>query len=344
MIRATDKIKAGIDRLKKDDLNYFEEQFMYGHREILISYILENRVDFPSRSYLQAGLAHGWAPHFEIWRLRKKSLIRAPRYIWNSPFTHEQNLKFGQIPIGSPWLYMLLTLGIEPGQIAELPVKDGRINLVMPYHSEGVQLKKISDQASHYKSFLNPTETTVCLFWNDFCDPINRAAYLNLGFKLECVGYPHRVKDSYKIGSPRTFFLINLLKLLLEHRTYITDSVSTSLFYASSLGKDVIIKGDKISNDFLLNFTLPSNKLNATDAISSDEWLVKNEHFHTTASSKLQFLNLKSWIELGLENILTPEELTKLHWKESTAIPEHLVEFRIQLLNTSKQLEKTSMS
>ena len=343
MAKLKRKIEAGIHRLKADDLNYFEEQFMYGHREILLSYILENGLDFPATSYLQAGLAHGWAPHFEIWRLRKKSLIRTPRYTWNSPITSKQNIKLGQIPIGSPWLYLLLSLGIEPGEIAELPIKDQRKNLIMPYHSEGLHLKRISDQALHFKSFVNPAETTVCLFWNDFCDPINRATYLNLGFKLECVGYPHRVKDSYKIGAPRTFFLMHLLNLMLEHRTYITDSVSTSLFYASSLGKEIIIKGDKISRDFLKNFTLSMDEIYEKDSSSGDIWLSKNEHYLSMSLSKLRYNNLKSWEELGHKYILTPKELTKLPWRENTAIPEHITEFRAQLNNTSKQIKRISI-
>lgn len=344
MLSLKDKVTVGFDRIKKNDLAYFEEQFMYGHREILLNYIYKNRIDFPNNSYLQAGLAHGWAPHFEIWKLRKKSLVSAPRFVWNSPHSHKQNLKYGQIPIGSPWLYMLLTLGLKPGDIAELPVTDQRINLVMPYHSEGLRIKKISDQALHYKSFLNPAETTVCLFWNDFCDPTNRSTFLNLGFKIECVGYPYRVNESYKIGSPRTFFLINLIKLMLEHRTYITDSISTSFFYAASLGKEVVVNGDKIAKEFLLNFTLPVNQLGAKDSSSGDEWLLKNQHFISLDKSKLRLNNLKSWEELGFQFILNPEELTKLPWKQSADIPEHLVEFRRKLQDIQTHLKKTSIS
>ena len=344
MVSLKDKATAGLDRIKKNDLNYFEEQFMYGHREVLMNYINENGIDFPSNSYLQAGLAHGWAPNFEIWKLRKKSLARAPRFVWNSPHSHKQNLKYGQIPIGSPWLYMLITLGLKPGDIAELPVSDQRINLVMPYHSEGLRIKKISDQALHYKSFLNPAETTICLFWNDFCDPTNRSTYLNLGFKIECVGYPHRVSDSYRIGSPRTFFLLNLIKLILEHRTYFTDSISTSFFYAASLGKEVVVNGDKIAKEFLLDFALPSDRLSAKDSSSGDEWLLKNKHFVSLDKSKLSLVSQKSWNELGFQFILSPEELTKLPWKQSSDIPEHLAEFQRKLRDISAHLKKTSIS
>jgi hypothetical protein len=337
------KFGALQDRIRKDDLNYFEEQFMYGHREIILNYILSSGHNISSNSYLQGGIAHGWAPNFEVWRLRKKNFRRANRYVWKSPnFTSEDTI-YNQIPIGAPWLYLLLTLGITPGSKIEMPIKDNRENLIMPYHSEGVRLKKINEQAEHFRQIVDPTRSTVCLFWLDYCDPVNRAAYSDLGFNVECVGYPNRVTNSYLIGGPRTLFLVHLLSLMLEHRTLITDNPSTSLFYAASLGKTVVIAEDKIAKDFVTIFDSFIRKYHVDDVGTNAEWLARNFEYTKPGADNLKNLNLKAWDELGFQNIQKPSELINLDWKTSTKIPDHLAEFNFKLKKTFSNMQVSSI-
>lgn len=337
------KINAVLDRIHKDDLNYFEEQFMYGHREILINYMLSNGCDISQSSYLQGGLAHGWAPNFEIWRLRKKNFQRANRYVWKGPNFSPEKVIYEQIPIGAPWLYLLMTLGIKPGEKIELPIRNNRKNLIMPFHSEGTRLKKIDEQAQFFSSIADPKESTVCLFWLDYCDPVNRKAYSDLGFSLECVGFPNRITNSFQIGSPRTFFLIHLLSLMLEHRNFITDNPSTALFYAASLGKDVIVSQDSVAKDFGVFFDSLIQKVDAKDIGSISEWLEKNYQFASSRDNGLGSLNILAWEELGFKHIKKPRELLNLDWKINSRIPDHIKDFSEMLDKTFSKIQCTSI-
>ena len=338
------KIGSVFSRIKKDDLNYFEEQFMYGHREIVLHHLISKGCEISKHSYLQAGLAHGWAPNFEVWRLRKRNLKRANRYVWKSPNFTSENSIYNQIPIGAPWLYLLCTLGISPGNKIELPIKNSRRNLIMPFHSEGFRLKKINQQAEHFSKTVDPSESTVCLFWLDYCDPANRKAYTDLGFVVECVGYPNRVKDSFMIGGPRTFFLINLLSLMLEHRTVIIDSPSTSLFYAASLGKDIILVEDEISKNFVNIVDSSVKKIHKKDLGSNSEWLNKNSEYTKNGSDNHKDLNLKAWIELGYKHIKGVDDLMNLDWKTNKEIPDHIEEFGNKLTESFSNMTIKSIN
>jgi len=338
MNRIQKKLLNVFERIKQDDLNYFEEQFLYGHREILLNYIMVNGHKISEQSYLQGGLAHGWAPNYEVWKLRKRNLMPAHRYIWKDSVFVPNSSKYNQIPIGAPWLYLLLSLKITSGIRAELPVVGKRENLVIPYHSLGTNLKKINQQAAHFKKFIDPKKSTVCLFWLDFCDQQNRKAYKDLGFEVECVGYSHRVHNSYLIGNPRTFFLINLLTLMLEHRNVITDSISTPVFYAGSLGKNIVIAENQIAKEYSESFDSIIQKIAKEDVGSSTEWLRRNNLFQNPSNENLFLLNFKCWEELGLNYLKNPLELSDLDWKVNMGIPNHVFKFRNKLLETKKKI------
>jgi hypothetical protein len=344
LAKISSKVTTAIDRLKKNDLLYFEEQFMYGHREILLNFAMQDNEKLSSESFLAAGLSHGWAPNFEVWKVRDRALRKKSRYVWNSPTQIKNFEKYRQVPIGSPWLYLLKSLGISEGKVAELPIVANRKNLIIPFHSEGHEIKSIYKQVEHYKSVVDPQETTICLFWLDFCDPLNRRIYRDAGFNLECVGYTHRVSNSYKIGQPRTFFLLNLLELMLQHRVYITDSISTSFFYAAALGKNIKLAEDEIGKEFSERFTKFVKRINDYDLKSGQEWLSSNHDLIGEGELNTHKVNSRAWQELGSRHILSAQKLSELDWKSSERIPNHIDAFSSKFDEIKSKIEIRSLT
>lgn len=338
------KFTSIIDRLKKSNLAYFEEQFMYGHREILLNFAIQDKGDLGSKSYFSAGLSHGWAPNFEVWKVRDRTLKKKPRYVWNSP-THIKDFeKFRQVPIGAPWLYLLKSLGMVEGTVASLPIVDNRKNLIVPFHSQGTEIQSFHKQIEHYKSVVNPQETTVCLFWLDFCDPLNRKIFQDAGFNLECVGYSHRVDNSYQIGRPRTFFLLNLLELMLRHRLYITDTISTSFFYAAALGKNLKLAQDQTAKEFSNRFDKLVHRINKNEAINGNEWLLNNYDLIQNGELSTKQTNSRAWQELGAKHILSGREIGNLSWESSDKIPDHMGVFVDKIHEIKSRIELHSLT
>jgi hypothetical protein len=147
------KIQSILNRIFTNDKNYFFEQFMYGHREILLSYIKLKIPNISSSSLLKGGIAHGWAPDEQIWKVRNRNLSLAPRLVWNSRnqdyvFSGSKNLS-----VGSPWLYLLKILNIECGDyVSNINSNSERPNLLMLTHNVLSTDKKIELQAEYFNN------------------------------------------------------------------------------------------------------------------------------------------------------------------------------------------------
>jgi hypothetical protein len=95
------KAFEALRRLKTSDLLYFEEQFMYGHREILLNYCLNKNQPLNNGSILRGSVNHGFAYQENIWKLRQRNLKPAKRYVWN----FRQKLAYGENPNVLPKKY-----------------------------------------------------------------------------------------------------------------------------------------------------------------------------------------------------------------------------------------------
>ena len=244
------KITNGFNRLKLNDVNYFFEQFQYGGREILLSYVSQSNPVISSKSYLAAGLSHGWQPDEQLWKLWNRNLTRAPRYVWNDRFELTARANSRAVAIGSSWLYLLKSLNIKPNQEVKLlgGIQSNKYLLMLTHNVVPMQ-KRIDLQAQFYSEICDPKETTVCLFWIDFCNPQIYQSFEKLGYSLVCAGDPDQFILN-KVQQGRTNFLVNILEIIASHDIYVTDECTTSTFYAGSLGKDIIIKTDKVGLEF----------------------------------------------------------------------------------------------
>jgi hypothetical protein len=332
------KMVNASKRVLTPDLEYFFEQFMYGNREILLSYIHEKSPEFPANSFLRAGVSHGWAPDEQLWKLWKRNLSRAPRYVWNdrNELAHIGNA--GSVAIGSTWLYLLKILGASPGMtITNRNLNSSRPNLLMLTHNVLTTDKRIDSQATYFKNICIPEETTVCLYWLDFCNPAIYSAYRELGFEVVCAGYPSNFDLNYQSYKGRPQFLMNVMKIMSRHSKLITDECTTSTFYAASLGLDIEIDTDLIASEFQSGWKKLYQGDGSTYFNSGDDWLARYFPSMRNQSYDKRELNLFAWNELGHEFLLSPSALRGLPWVVSEKITPEPLEFSKLAIQELKQ-------
>jgi hypothetical protein len=338
LVQLKNKAASLFHRLKSEDIDYFFEQFMYGHREILVSYAKKENIDFSSSSLLIGGLAHGWAPDEQSWKVRKRNLRIAPRYMWNVRSESILTNKLLNKAIGAPWLYLLKLLEIQPGfKVRHLGKNIERPNLLMLTHNVLSTDKNIELQAKFYDELCGGELTTVCLFWLDFCNRKIYQAFEERGFKVECAGYPKTFDGTYQQHPGRVEFLPNLLEIMSKHENYFTDECTTSLFYAATLGLKIEIHPDSVALDFQNDWKLQYGGDNKKFFNSGHDWLVNFYPETLEGSGSLSSLNYMGWSELGFDSILSPLGITGLDWKIDDRIDNISTEL---LLNRINKLRK----
>lgn len=341
------KLQSAINRLLASDLQYFFEQFLYGNREILLQYILSTEQNFPTNTFLKAGLSHGWAPDEQLWRLRHRNLSHAPRYVWNSRNELPHLKNSGSTAIGASWIYLLDLLNIQPGmRVRNRFSNPSKSNLLMLTHNTVISNKRLDAQALFYREKLDPFKTTVCLFWLDFCNPKVYSSFRDIGFDVVCAGYPATFDVDYQSHIGRPEFLVNVARIMSMHDTLITDECTTSTFYAASLGLDIILLPDPIALDFQTNWEGQYGGDGHEYFDSGFAWLSK--FFPSLIEGTYSSLDLNNfaWAELGWDKKLSPHQLSQLPWAKSRLIqnqPMEALESAITLLRTELISERISL-
>lgn len=300
----------------------FTDQFVYGHREILLNY-----AELPSNSILLGKLQHGATPiNYDInfnspkfrgnrspfWVFMKESEIAAHK-------SGHHNVK----AIGAPWLYLISLLENNEKK-HDLPSSKF---LIMPEHSTVNYINRTSakiknKRAKFFRDLVGNNLSTVCLHWNDFLDTETRQAFIDLGFKVTCVGTGFNLTP-WSPGGDRVRFLPNLRNLLETHTHWVGESFNTSMFYAMSMGLNIGIFVDN-PNYFEMG--------KSGYAISDGHFLkIHNlylEELGSTMKSSLNDFNKNDehgeiWKKyLGNSNILDPTELASiLSYEFTTFLP-----------------------
>jgi len=318
------KAFEALRRLKTSDLLYFEEQFMYGHREILLNYCLNKNQSLNNGSILRGSVNHGFAYQENIWKLRQRNLKPAKRYVWN----FRQKLAYGENPnviaTGAPWLYLLGDLGLNPTNIETLLKKKPQKVVVFPSHNVETYWKYDIDKTiQNFTDRIPPgSEVTVCLFWLDFCDPNTRRAFANLGWEVVSMGYvPRLPKPDLTLGG-RQNFLLELFNLFADTSLVVTDNASTGLFYALSLGVQVSYAHSdqlaKVEKTYNQNIGLGMNR---PVGFFNSEKLWVEAFFPQLLETKFnpkKFLKY-AWEELGYDRFIENKDGGKFEWIDSKA-------------------------
>lgn len=242
--------------LSAERLKQYQEQFAYGHREILLDY-----ADLSRELIFKALIPHGKItshaldpirPHFDL--IDGTEMLQL---LWRDDACKEAfEVGVKRVSsIGAPFLYTLANLG-QPIQKTKENIRDLSVKFnwktnnqedflksqnkiaYLPMHSwEGdVHLHHVSKDSVLRR--VDPKRVIVCLGFLDFCDPSVRRVYEDCGWNLTCAG----IRDSMIPSSPaggREKFLYELANIFSDVDVVVSNEFTTGLFYACALGKDV---------------------------------------------------------------------------------------------------------
>jgi hypothetical protein len=249
------KIIKRIDRSLNGPANNFSEQFMYGHREILIAY-----AGIKANMAIKGSIEHGWSPFGPNLGVPKRPGRRFIHLAWSSINITRFNHKYPSsvIPIGAPFLYLCQLFN----ESKSLALTNNREFLFIPTHGSETDSPKIYNLINVYSKKYNPLNTTVQLYWTEFLKKEIRDAYLSKGFHVvtagfsgmsatEGLGIAVRERAMSTIGD-RHLFLLRILANLSTHNEIIFGGFGTSTLYAGFLDKKVSLLSNWDSSDTVI--------------------------------------------------------------------------------------------
>lgn len=301
-----------MDRSLSGPANNFSEQFLYGHREILIAY-----AGVKAGMALRGSIEHGWSPFGPNLGVPRRPGKRYIHLAWSSRNLNRFNHKYPSsvIPIGAPFLYLYRLL-LEH---KSLNLANNRKFLFVPPHGGEADTPEIKHIIDIYSSRFNPMDTTVQLYWTEFLKTEVRDAYLSKGFHVVTAGYSgHSATEGLGMAfreramstmGDRHLFLLRVMLNLLNHNEIIFGGFGTSTLYAGFLEKKITL----LPNWDTLNWKNTDNALTQTDTDYNN--FIKKEiipyFFDINLKARPSFKEFCQ-IELGYSNLLTKTELAQL--------------------------------
>lgn len=233
------RILKRLDRELSGPIVEFSEQFLYGHREILIDY-----ANLPDNSLIRGSIEHGWALD-SGYGIRKLTGGRNIYLSWSSDRVNRSRINSDRtIPLGAPFAYLVERLGPK---LQKPPKYPNRI-MYFPLHGNEYSQQNAENQISIFKSRYDPKNATACLYWVEFVNPRIRQLYEAAGFDVVCAGFSGQMEHTglgYSArrlaGSPiggRPSFLVNTAHFLTDYGTLVMGGLGSICFYAAYLRKD----------------------------------------------------------------------------------------------------------
>ena len=259
-----------VDRFgisKRDQLlRLYDEQFMYGQREVLLKYI-----SAPTSQIFLAKIPHsghtlnrnfgGIQPE---WDYKGKALFQA---VWNTGVQLDAKARGIQKvhAVGAPFIYHLLNEGYQLDQIEfnfresvrewswphnakdQLSTLEGRSILFMPLHSwEGEVFEPKMIESDFFEHLFKFQDFGISLGYLDYLNPITRSSYERYTRNIHCAGLA-RSEISNTRGGGRHIFYKSLQRIIQSYDVVIGEEFTTGLLYASALGKKVGILDRNLS-------------------------------------------------------------------------------------------------
>lgn len=292
----------------------FSTQFAYGHREILLNYA---KLD-PS-SLLTGIVQHGVGPAFTIfsdWPTpRVKFISRSPLWVYSQVAAKElASIGAKKVQaIGSPWLYA------KKSDLLVMPREHQQSSfLIFPRHFSDAILDDISPEGIRakirfWKSIAGSEELVICLYYIEFTNYVWQKIARQEGVVLKCAGVGATSPVWSQSGS-RIDYYRNLSEIISSSTHCIFESLSSAMFYANDLGKNVGIFSTETESK-VVNENLFFQK--------EFDWLLKNLPgiFNTCEASST--LNEITHELLGYEEILSPQNLSRALSYQTGIVPEH---------------------
>lgn len=250
------RVLKRIDRDLSGPIVSFSEQFLYGHREILIDY-----AGLDDNCMIKGSIEHGWA--LDSGRGIKKLLGGRYLYLsWSSARVARSGVNEATtVAIGAPFIYAYDKVKSKIDKfLAENPIEGPRI-LFFPVHGNEFSQQNPESQIALFKEKYDPKAATVCLYWVEYINPAVYNLYKNAGFKIVCSGFSGQMEHTglgYSArrlaGSPiggRPNFILNTIAMLATHSKIVFGGLGTGLFYAAFMRKDVEMLHKYLTTTFL---------------------------------------------------------------------------------------------
>ncbi len=213
----------------------------YGHAEVLARYC-----GLQYTPTIWGYLQHGWNTH-DGFAVGHEFVAGYPKLVWSHSVARRgRSLGLRDYTvIGSPWAYLLALHGnVRPEQHSgDVPLlhHDARGTIVYPFHGwEGQQI--VGDHgayAARIRAAEGDAPVTICLYWNDYENPVVHRVYQDAGFRV----ITHGRRGHLYVGGDLDF-LDRQYAELRAHRRAVSNRMGSALLYAASLGLSIGVYGD----------------------------------------------------------------------------------------------------
>ena len=250
------RVLKRLDRSLSGPIVEFSEQFLYGHREILVSYS-----GLDAKALIKGSVEHGWA--LDSGRGIKKLLGGRFLYLsWSSARVARSAISEDTtVAIGAPFIYAHSLVANQIDAFKESNVKEENRILFFPVHGNEFSQQNPQSQIALFREKYNPKKATVCLYWVEYINPIIYDLYKEAGFKIVCAGFSgqmehtglgysaRRLAGSPIGGSPN--FILQTIAMMTTHDKIVFGGLGSALFYASYLNKDIDMLHKYLTTTFL---------------------------------------------------------------------------------------------
>ncbi len=319
IITHTQRVLKRIDRGLSGPIVEFSEQFLYGHREILM-----NHAGFSDVSMIKGSIEHGWALQ------SGKGIRRFPtgRYLYLS--WGEERIRRSKmvdpmtIAIGAPFLYAHGAVKESLDQFEAETRTRSRRTLFFPVHGNEFIQQNAESQVQLFTEHYSPSNSTVCLYWVEYVNPQIYNYYKSLKFNIVCSGFSGQMEHTglgYSArrlaGSPiggRPNFILNTIAMFANYENIVFGGIGTGLFYASYMRRNITVLHKYLNTSYL---DMDHERGNSYDK-NVDEMYHVNYiaqylqcSFSEIAYNSEKFKELTNQ-ELGVSSLRSPTELKEL--------------------------------
>ncbi len=307
------------DRSLSGPIVEFSEQFLYGHREILINFAKLN-----AKSLIKGSVEHGWA--LDSGRGIRK--FTGGRYLYLS-WSQARISRAGitdktTLAIGAPFIYAHKEVESPLEKfLSKYGSQESRILFFPTHGTEHIQQNPES-QIALFREKYDPRDASVCLYWAEFINPAIYNLYKQAGFQIFCSGFSGQMEhtglgySARKLaGSPiggRPKFILNTIAILATHSKIVFGGLGTAVFYAGFMRKNI-----ELLPDYLTTTYLNMDSEHATsfeDNLEELRYVKYVADFMGCAFNQIDYNSTKfhslADLELGLDDMKTQEKLNAI--------------------------------
>lgn len=290
-------------------IELFKNQFVYGHREILLNYM---SLDY-SNLFLGT-LQHGFQPTYEAEEAKTPRVEgvfkRSPLWVFSRErANYLQNLGFKNVfPIGAPWLYLPKSHETKSSSLKSQSyiVFPSHTNFTIPAPDDS----QIRSKIRFWKKLAGKNILTICLYWSDFLEPGWQKIAREEEVKLTLAGLGG-LEPVWSQHPTRINLLYKVRELMLQHTHVIFESFTSPIFYAISLNLSVGYFPE----------VLTPQELDRADIQDGKRWISENMPEIIGQFGKSKSLSERSDKMLGVDAMRSPAELQAILSPKEGVVP-----------------------